>query len=420
MNSNNYYTTIYGLDPDGNIVLTGNGPEPICMGCGFVITCSAQCNGPDYAFEINQFKKLNNGVIWLSFDRTYEYIDPATNTGVPFYWYMSLTTWNTLTNNNNNPYLLLDHIFVDVGLTGVQDPQGNWLYHDVVGIEKTPGIYTPWVGRSTSPLAQELSCSSDLFVRLNTFMSAMNLYCQNCTPSSNYPTLACNGSAGSPSGQDDPVYAKFKDFEAKFDSLFDTNNRTGGVIPIFPQVSDAIELITAPGTEGRFNPDQIIEFQFTNLSNYSGTVRIPTDSIIQPDSSVSFDNLSLSSGLYRMNIIVDSFSVFPFFFEANQPQNTNSQSLSTFLNVTVFPVPVTNNEFSVQMIGAKRLKYKYTLSDITGQVLLQEPFTIDENEEIIFSTQIDPNLYLPYNMLVNTFTFEDGSTLVIQTIRQTQ
>lgn len=124
-------------------------------------------------------------------------------------------------------------------------------------------------------------------------------------------------------------------------------------------------------------------------------------------------------GLYRIVNIYDS-ALIPIYFEYNQGNSAVAQSLSTFLSATIYPVPITNNYFSIHMMASRDLHYEYKLTDLNGNVMMEEIFDSGLNEEIVFSTEIDPGIYLPYNMFVNTFTFEDGSTLVIQTMRQTQ
>jgi hypothetical protein len=54
--------------------------------------------------------------------------------------------------------------------------------------------------------------------------------------------------------------------------------------------------------------------------------------------------------------------------------------------------------------------------DMNGSIYTEKDFEIGNGEEINFFNEFDPSIPFLNNIIVNKFTFEDGSTLIVQSI----
>jgi hypothetical protein len=252
-----------------------------------------------------------------------------------------------------------------------------------------------------------------------------------CTPdynqnSINYTNIATGGSGGSggnggdggtnggPWGHIGPAPYEFIDLLSEH--ILGPN---GQGIPEFGEFKTVFEESSEVNTTNinRLQASDIVQIQITNLSDQSTTLIYPSE-IVNEQGEFSLNAYAFTGNLYRADIMYsNNLSIIPFYFEGDNSNIAENHGLSNFLNVTIYPVPVVNNQFTIQMEATKDLRYTYQMLDLNGDIIIQKEFDIRVGEEIDFFNSFDNNLNFTNNIIVNKFTFEDGSTKVIQSIK---
>jgi len=124
--------------------------------------------------------------------------------------------------------------------------------------------------------------------------------------------------------------------------------------------------------------------------------------------------LTLQKGLYWVNIIMADGSVYPHVDEktsGNNPEN----SMSNYLNVNIFPVPIVENYFNMTISASRDLAFEYHLYDFNGVEIYQSDFKVKSGSSE--TVQIKPECELPSGYYINLFKFPDGSQTSILTTK---
>ena len=116
--------------------------------------------------------------------------------------------------------------------------------------------------------------------------------------------------------------------------------------------------------------------------------------------------LSLSDGLYSIGIQFSNGKFMTLLSERKVSDNTTT-NLSNYLTKTIFPVPITENFFSIALGASKDLSIVYKLFDFNMNLIYETRIQIDEGESSTIN--INPDISIPAGLLVNQFIFEDGS-----------
>ena len=437
VNNPDYYYQIQGLDASGSTIVPATGYNRACEGCGDTDTEGrAKCDGKTYAYAIDQIF-TNNGN-FLSMGETFDFRDANTNTTTWYYWYCDAQAYAGF----SSIYFAPDYDVISINTTDIyRTPGGAPITGLIYGIQKkskgtgggTPD-YSNYLGKSAGNLASPLSLN--IFSFENTYNNIVSNsgpnwnYSASMGPFTPFECLALGGNAVvlGPNELDGPggsggsggLGQKYHEFVQELGLLIqDDNNGDGEGLPKW---SDFVNIVENASKAGTGNPNRllasdILQFEIVNVMNNTRTIINP--SILEnAEGELLFNNITVSEGLHKVNVMFSgSNNIFPFYFEGDA-SSTNPNAFSNFLTVQVFPVPITNNEFTINMMAAKDLKYTYQMLDLNGTIYLEKEFELGTNEELNYYNYMEQGLAFPSNIVVNKFIFEDGSTTVIQSIKQ--
>tara|TARA_R110002050_G_scaffold162939_2_gene292862 strand:+ start:1264 stop:2862 length:1599 start_codon:yes stop_codon:yes gene_type:complete len=450
VNNPNYFYKITGIDANGNSIGTTNSART-CSGCNLTAIGDPQkCNAPDYAYEIQQYN--NTGVTPsyhnLVMDETISQFDITNNTATYFYWFM--TANNYYTNGGIGQYTPTDYHIIEFNTsvlpTGmkIKGPLGGFLNPgttntQVVGIQKkmkgTPALNQNYENYKNKPIGQ---LAAPIQFDYATYQLSVNTTVANpvtwpfsgtfqhleCTADPNQAfadynkTGSSGGGGGTGGGPGFPVGNPGVEFIQGLTMLMNGGSTLEG--PVIPKSSDfnlVLEQSSALNTSNtyRLTASDIVLFDILDLATNTRTVIDPS-TIEDANGKLSLANYSFTGGLYRANIMYqNNMQTIPFYFEGDNSQ-TASNGLSNFLNVTIYPVPVINNNFTLSMTASKNLVYTYQMLDMNGNIYTEKQFEVANGEVVKFFNDYDPNIAFINSIIVNKFIFEDGSTLVIQSI----
>jgi len=135
---------------------------------------------------------------------------------------------------------------------------------------------------------------------------------------------------------------------------------------------------------------------------------------VNEDGSINSFNFTLEPGLYTLKMFVSDYGILDFYFEVDE-NSLQSFPLSNYLDVSIFPVPLTANEtLSVVAISNFTMKYTYSLTDEKGNIIELKEVWSKPNELVKFI--FDSN-NLPKGQLFHKFVFSDGSEVIYQSIK---
>lgn len=438
-----YFYKVTGLDSWGSSIVFTNNPLPVQPGKINESICLQQCNGNDYAYQIEQRKVTNqNGSgaqYYLSFGPTSAWVNDNARIVTPFWRYIessAYTAWEAQANNHPK-YNAAHHVsqglwyFNSSQFPGKQfkNSTGTVISGGLIGIPKYSGDFYVYDTKITSFLASEQYCSPTLV----DYKSLFNLYKLNCNdPNINYPVLDC---------QPDPNNFVFSGWDPIYDD--DPTIGSTGLAPVIawwlcahdstpeicnpehdysiPTLTDLHELFnvfTLPTNSNRVDASDIAVLSITNVFEPNTGQYLSQEHFGNEDGSISLPSLNLSAGLYKMYIVHANMDVmYPYYFEVGVNEAIGQTPLSNDFSATVYPVPITENNFSVSMSSNKDLNVRYELLNLNGEILNLKSYQFYDGEEIIARFDMNPNWHLPSNVLVHKFYFDDGSTYTIQTIK---
>ncbi len=416
---------ITGLDANGNVVVS-DGPVSICNGCqgGFTHDYSWKCVSDDYAYSIDKYHKNNNNQSFMRMEfQAYNYYDNVQQISVPYYEYFSSMDYHDLVNNNpqqaNNfgVYHNLDQItgigylfmpsqiaFYHKDPTKViqlnnvsqqdliRDINGNLLSGTVYGVQKAKG---PWAGQfaETTPVNNSSSWySSGLGFAINYINT------NNYVNPALSPALNCSGTGI------EPVDIEPAGLSCEYlESLGWTNNTIDQLL-LFLGCKDAEKPL-----------DALVQFDITNLSKDSAEVIIHRSDFIDAEGNPSPVTVSLQKGLYLMNVAYVGGDISQHIVEVVKPV-TSTMAYSNYLGVTIYPNPIPENSFKMQLTPTANLKVKYELYDNQGTLRYQTTYYL--NKDVVSTPTVNLRGTIPAGIMINRFIFEDGSVKTIQTIKQ--
>jgi hypothetical protein len=76
---------------------------------------------------------------------------------------------------------------------------------------------------------------------------------------------------------------------------------------------------------------------------------------------------------------------------------------------------VVTNKFTIEMEAAENLKFTYEFRDNNGVLLYKETFSLKKGQQ--WKHTVAPKNGVASGTYINRFVFEDGSVLVLQTIK---
>lgn len=403
------------------IIIT-EGPLLISIGTeSYAETCKWTCNGITYAFNIRQAVHPNGGSSVFSLTTAFDYFNSSIQMAIPYYQYMSPTQYQLISQSNTNPNYNQDLAnygltnFSVNGITVIQlnnvtsssyhDAQNNVLNGTIYGVQKILG---PWNGNYIQTPNQAFGntvCTNDLNWAINLMNNAGG---GTLFSSQGLPNLQCI-----PSFDSDPDGSEF-DPDCLLilqDFVFGDGEDEDG------NIFDLLSEIDSCNTGGFPSPwwEEIESVLITDLDNPSTPIVINTAELFNANGEFVTPNFTLKASLYSIGISFKNGQYLPIVKEIKKPL-VNTFALANLLDVVIFPVPITNEQFEINFKAQAKLKFDYVLTDFNGNELYRKNFVIQEGQDR--NHTIKPKENMPLGFLVNRFIFEDGSVKTVQSIKE--
>jgi hypothetical protein len=295
----------------------------------------------------------------------------------------------------------------------IYDPFGNPMGGTVYGVQKYMG---PWRGHDLFKSPVTLT-QSDCQFNLQWFIDYVNLY---FNWSSGLPALECAASQGYEyfGNPDINQGSQFYVCYNQADGFAFGELQGGNLFDLMELLDECEDLTVSPGGgrgSGGFHwPANLDYLIFAQIDEPGISVTLQESDIFDGDGNFTPISFTTPPGLYRLNLFFRDKSVLPLHFDIRQSVN-NSLNLSNLLGVTVFPVPLTENTFSLRLSAPVNLNFTYTLRGPDASVLYRSHFELKPDGEKDFF--IDPRRDIPAGLITHVFTFADGSVLSVPTLR---
>lgn len=442
---NKYGVNLYGKNASNEVVIEEEViPLYECEGCeygGYYPFVYIICNGPDYAWKVQQVVSMD------SWGHKYQLLG-ASIEGEPIYEYMTNTTYNAFLDNigvlqdfliyygiNNQIFLTPEgpdftNMYVK-NITNSPDVEYTDKYGNVIqdnafkAVRKAAGPWNDAVATQTYTEVLDIDPLNGLYLNYN-LQYAMDLMNSEQYGAEVNPALECTGQGYTPpygEGSWEEGWANCDDLVS--DELYDFND-TDEISQFLNDWHDCINPIDNGGggnSGGNGNPNlpwgDVLEFSMSHANQNGLTEVFHRKSGDFYDESGDFlpFSFTLSPGLHYMYAVLDQETdVIPdLFFEVTEPV-TIGITYAHMFNFTAFPVPHVEDKFSINMQAAVNLSASYELFDFQGNKIHKAHYNLKQghNED----HRIVPDEPIPSGLLVHRFTFEDGSTKTLTTMRQ--
>jgi len=153
----------------------------------------------------------------------------------------------------------------------------------------------------------------------------------------------------------------------------------------------------------KLGPNGYESFFEGNFTNFVDSLGVPSMPVI-----------NFTPGLYRMNFKRTGFPVSYGIFEVRERFQV-ALPHKDFFNATIYPNPNTNPHFFVDVQTTARLWVRYEIFDGTGNKVFQYTIQLPQGHDGTHRMEPDPPL--PNGFLYHRFSFIDGSSEVITTIK---
>jgi hypothetical protein len=384
------------------------------------------CNGSSYAYRIEQFKHKNVDKSYLTLKPAEQQIDPI----VFFYEYFPFSLLNTV-----NPHSYVNNIYTPpnliefwryYGIPYNSSPQLALNEPYVMKISNTspPGLYTnsggsPVLGPHVLAIKKGLgpwahpnltgNCLKTVEIQtidipdIQTAIMYMNSY-GSPVPCGLYP-LSCDNIAPLP-GMIAPLlnqeFGKREIYTWHLDTVWFWWDLFW---PFQNIVNLEINEILEPYSE-------ISVSQISGTGNLIGGIKI--EDMFDSEGTPIQIPIQLNPGLYNITFHFNDGS-FLRVVEEKINENYNPNSMSSQLNAIIYPVPIQENVFFMNLFALEDLEFKYVLYDFYGTPIFDTNISINEGHTE--SIQIEPRDGIPNGFLINVFYFDDGSQLSILTMK---
>lgn len=437
----NYSLTVAGLDIDGELVETegpvvigtlrpDDGSQPFEDGCRWV------CNGIWYAWEVKQAVNPTmplSGPSYFWVQQAIDEIDDNLNIGIPYYRYMSLSAFESLCPNADSPNsingipcssLIPPIHTTDVLANSITDPyydeNGSVVQSEyVVGVMKGLG---PWNGTNpwTTPMLNLgiTACAEiDLFPHWGA--NIMNTYAPNVPVNAGY------------TGPNDPVYQPLTCTPSLSpnDDQMNIGNVAGCLHSVIQTYIDSLGVGSSFSVFQAmddcftgFGPVPIDEdWEFERIGNISKVVFHDLTNPTQTEATFDFSpnaspigEITLGQGLHVMTVQSVGKAYVPVVFELSEKITLNV-TMADLFGVTVYPVPIVSDEYTLLMNSADNLDFNYELVDHHGLVLNNEKFSMRKGEQRKHLVRVKTGI--PNGLYAHRFIFSDGSVKAFNSVR---
>lgn len=420
-NSGDYFIQIIGNNSSG-IGIIEEGPVQICNECPSSFSpCMWSCVGKNYGYGLELWVAPNNGSSFVDmntiypssgpYDFYYQWVDgddwATFSTGSPSFYGLGSFDFSP----SDNRIIKLYNIDYSDGLFDVTNNACTGL---VYGIRKH---YGPWQNaygslQSNTISSGESNCSQN-------FNWAKNQVNSNSGQFTLYdvPQLSCNGTEFSPGASpyfgDGPFISDdFIQCEEWVEDALEGDNQD--VWTVISYIGECIEDDFLSFAGGAFEwPTKLISITLKSDNGMSPIV-IQENMLFDQNGNFIGDTIRLSRGFYNIGLQFSDNSYKTIFFERTTAINSNL-SQADFLDVNIYEVPVTDDDFYLDMNATARVRFTYSLYDNQANLLFEESYVIEKDTDV--NALISVARGIPSGILINKFAFTDGSEIVIQTIK---
>lgn len=415
-----FWVTVHGLNAQSNVIVE-QGPLQINPDNVMTNSCGWKCIGSTYAYALNLYTALNDGSSVVNMESA------VPESGEPYYYeWVSAANWPAFINSslftpNHNPqyYGLNDFNMYPLN----QNNEGKIIHLNVVppnykvdasnstisgsvyGVAKAWG---PWVNQGPIYSNELIGGTSNCIQNFNWAMNSVN-------NGDNAPTtpLVCTGG-----NEYEPLETEA---EANLDCItYIVSNSPEQIVELVNELNDCIENSenSGPGTfSNPFNwSEQIYSLTFTPYSSTDENDQVVITKNILFDENGNYIGTPITTlkGLYHVGIQYSDASYSRAFFEV-QNESVSNLTNSDFLGVTVFPVPIVDDNFQISFVATARLSFVYVIKDSNGKVLYSNRYVIEKDKSFTETIAIEGGI--PSGQLFNSITFEDDSVISFQTIK---
>jgi hypothetical protein len=168
------------------------------------------------------------------------------------------------------------------------------------------------------------------------------------------------------------------------------------------------------GDNGSDEPNQLY-MTIENLSDTSVPFTEMTSSDFFDENGVfKQPAFTINTGLNRMRVITENGNEKYVVFEAKETLESNF-ALSGFLDVTFYPVPIQGDEFKMNMVSVATLDFVFEMFDFNGNLLYSTKYSVKQGHDEVHLVRSEKPI--PHGLVLNRFTFSDGSVKSITTTK---
>ena len=379
-----------------------------------------KCNGPNYAWELNLYEKQSNSMVYLNMNSTEQTYDEVNDIAVPFMQYFAYSVFA------NNVPLQAEAINTNTTNLSYFDAQGNPLSGVIWAIPKGLGQYADFP--KTTPLMIQGAIDATY-----SRTAAIFVFNNNAVfPFGNHPLLECiptpsTGAGGwinpTPLVINTSLLNKIKitlwgyDFVGWDDGIKDPG---GNDLLGLPVSTDPFYTPDADPSEEGISAGDYTHFAIMRLDGKMDPLFLDPAEIYKSDGSIQYPTLDLQTGLYKMVMYLKDGRHIPFMFSYEKGGAAHKQMTQVDLfeetNMSIYPVPVTGNEYSVRIKPASDQEGTLKVMDLNGSVYFEEALSLKANTSTTRRVSFMRSNYPPYGILVNHLILEDGYTKVIKVV----
>ncbi|MFN6378982.1 MAG: hypothetical protein ACK4WD_06890 [Flavobacteriales bacterium] len=418
--SHEYMYQIQGLN-SSNQVVSDTGVQPtIGDGTAMVLKKVWVCDGYNYAYKIRYYE--GNGAAHLSLDGpdyTYEFMRPED-------WFC-----------HPNSAMTVSQLSVQHNLTPVVCSWSLNQWHPAVfklqNVDYTtePGYYdregylittdelyavqkTNWIWPSGSIFVDNLIAANDLAsADINFIIEFLNNYSNIASVDPDDPELYCQQFADNSSveyegeSEDtvlDCILLGAQELTMNNDYLV---SQSGQVLTMIEITNNCMQ------TGGVSYMNGLVITDVTDLRDPTTIVSLGKDDLFDLNGNFELPPIVIDKGTYCANVQFKNGKVLRFFFSSNQ-RTVNQVIDAMLVDVTVAPVPIVGDQFTVQVNSSTNTSALYEVLDNMGRGIYKSELKISE-EDFRFPVHVVQGI--PSGNVIHKFTFADGSIKAINTIK---